>query len=92
MPTSRSGSTSRVGGRRTERRQRRLSGAADVRHLDGLSQMLYLDSRLSLADSLLLYGDKMAMAVSLEARVPFLDLELMHFVESTARPISRSKD
>lgn len=53
----------------------------DVRHLDGLSQMLYMDSRLSLADNLLLYGDKMSMAVSLEARVPLLDLELMRFVE-----------
>jgi len=54
----------------------------DVRHLDGLSQMLYMDSRLSLADNLLLYGDKMSMAVSLEARVPLLDLDLMRFVES----------
>jgi asparagine synthase (glutamine-hydrolysing) len=44
--------------------------------------MLYVDSRLSLPDNLLLYGDKMAMAVSLEARVPFLDLELMKLVES----------
>lgn len=54
----------------------------DVAHLDGLSQMLYMDARLSLADNLLLYGDKMAMATSLEARVPFLDLDLMRFVES----------
>jgi asparagine synthase (glutamine-hydrolysing) len=30
----------------------------------------------------LLYADKISMAVSLEARVPFLDLELMQFVES----------
>ncbi|HZL07293.1 MAG TPA: asparagine synthase C-terminal domain-containing protein, partial [Coriobacteriia bacterium] len=44
--------------------------------------MLYMDSRLSLADNLLLYGDKMSMAVSLEARVPLLDLDLMRFVES----------
>ena len=54
----------------------------DVEHLDSLNQILYIDSRLSLPDNLLLYGDKMAMAVSLEARVPFLDLELMQFVES----------
>lgn len=54
----------------------------DVGHLDGLSQMLYMDARLSLADNLLIYGDKMSMAVSLEARVPLLDLELMRFVES----------
>ena len=55
---------------------------ADVSHLDSLSQMLYIDSRFSLGDNLLMYGDKMAMAVSLEARVPFLDLDLMAFVES----------
>ncbi len=54
----------------------------DVAGLDGLSQMLYIDSRFSLSDNLLTYGDKMSMAVSLEARVPFLDLELMNFVES----------
>lgn len=54
----------------------------DVSHLDGLAQMMYVDARFSLSDDLLLYGDKMAMAVSLEARVPMLDLELMRFVES----------
>jgi asparagine synthase (glutamine-hydrolysing) len=54
----------------------------DVAGLDGLSQMLYIDSRFSLADNLLLLGDKLSMAVSLEARVPFLDLELMEFVEN----------
>lgn len=54
----------------------------DVRNLDGLNQMLYIDARFSLADNLLMYGDKMSMAVSLEARVPFLDLDLMSFVES----------
>jgi asparagine synthase (glutamine-hydrolysing) len=54
---------------------------ADVAGRDGLSQMLYVDARLSLPDNLLLYGDKLSMAASLEARVPFLDLELMAFVE-----------
>ena len=54
----------------------------DVADLDGVAQMMYVDSRFSLADDLLLYGDKMAMASSLEARVPMLDLELMAFVES----------
>lgn len=54
----------------------------DVPNLDGLSQMLYIDARLYLADNLLMYNDKMAMAKSLEGRVPFLDLELMDFVES----------
>ena len=53
-----------------------------ARHLDDLSRMLYADSRTSLPDNLLLYGDKMSMSVSLECRVPFLDLELMRLVES----------
>jgi len=55
---------------------------SDVAHLDGLSQMLYIDARSYQADNLAIYGDKMSMALSLEARVPFLDLELMALVES----------
>jgi asparagine synthase (glutamine-hydrolysing) len=54
----------------------------DAAKLDSLGKMLYVDARLSLADNLLLYGDKMSMAVSLEARVPFLDLELMALAEA----------
>ena len=54
----------------------------DVENLDTLSQMLYIDTRFSLPDNLLMYGDKMAMAASLEARIPFLDLELAALVES----------
>ncbi len=52
-----------------------------VAHLPALAQQLYVDARFSLPDDLLLYGDKMAMAASLEARVPLLDLELMRYVE-----------
>jgi asparagine synthase (glutamine-hydrolysing) len=48
---------------------------------DPLEQALYLDTHLFLPDSLLIYGDKMSMAVGLEQRVPFLDVELMRFVE-----------
>lgn len=55
---------------------------APVAHLQPLAQQLYVDARFSLADNLLIYGDKMAMASSLEARVPLLDLELMDYVES----------
>ncbi len=46
-----------------------------------LVQQLYVETRFSLADNFLLYGDKMSMAASLEARVPLLDVELMEFVE-----------
>jgi len=48
---------------------------------DALEQALYLDTRVFLPDCLLLYGDKTSMASSLEQRVPFLDVELMRFVE-----------
>jgi len=48
---------------------------------DSLSRFLFLDSRFSLADDLLLYGDKIAMASSLEVRVPFLDLEFLRYIE-----------
>ena len=45
-------------------------------------KMMRMDARMNLADDLLLYGDKLSMAVSLEARVPMLDIELVRFVES----------
>jgi asparagine synthase (glutamine-hydrolysing) len=46
-----------------------------------LERMLYVDTRTSLPDNLLLCEDKMAMAASVEARVPFLDLEFMQLAE-----------
>lgn len=49
---------------------------------DLLSKSLYLDTRTSLPDNLLLFNDKMTMANSLELRVPFLDKDLVAFVES----------
>jgi asparagine synthase (glutamine-hydrolysing) len=49
---------------------------------DTLSKLLFIDTRLSLSDNLLLFGDKMSMAHSLEMRVPFLDIELVQFIES----------
>ncbi|MBN2012311.1 asparagine synthase (glutamine-hydrolyzing) [candidate division KSB1 bacterium] len=49
---------------------------------DSLSRLLYIDTRLHLADNLLLFGDKMSMANSLEMRVPFLDIQLVTFLES----------
>ncbi|WP_028065255.1 asparagine synthase (glutamine-hydrolyzing) [Solirubrobacter soli] len=53
----------------------------DVRDRDPLEQTLYLDTHLFLPDGLLIYGDKMSMAHGLEQRVPFLDVELMRYVE-----------
>jgi asparagine synthase (glutamine-hydrolysing) len=54
---------------------------ADVEGRDLLYQALYLDTRMFLPDGILICNDKMSMAASLELRVPFLDVELMRFVE-----------
>ena len=53
-----------------------------IEGLDPLVQMASVDARLSLADDLLMYGDKMSMATSVEARVPFLDIDYMAVAES----------
>jgi asparagine synthase (glutamine-hydrolysing) len=58
------------------RLQQRVDG------LPSLAQLLYIDARTMLADNLLLFGDKIAMANSLEVRVPYLDLDLVRFIES----------
>lgn len=47
-----------------------------------VEKMMRIDTRMNLVDDLLLYGDKISMATSLEARVPMLDIELVKFVES----------
>ena len=54
-------------------------GEADM---PGVQAMMAIDARMGLADNLLLYGDKISMAHSLEARVPILDVELVRYVES----------
>jgi asparagine synthase (glutamine-hydrolysing) len=54
--------------------------------LDDVARFLYIDARTSLADDLLLVADKMAMVHSLEARVPFLDLDYLSVVESIPGP------
>jgi asparagine synthase (glutamine-hydrolysing) len=48
---------------------------------DSANALLFVDTRLSLADDLLTVADHMAMASSVELRVPFLDLELLALVE-----------
>ena len=54
---------------------------SDVATLDPLAQALYIDTRSSLPDDLLMVSDKTAMATSLEARVPYLDYRLVELVE-----------
>ena len=49
-------------------------------HLSPLKRALYADLKLWLPDNLLLRGDHMTMAASLEERVPFLDHELVEMV------------
>lgn len=49
---------------------------------DSVEAMMVLDARMNLSDDLLLYTDKISMQHSVEMRVPFLDIELMGFVES----------
>jgi asparagine synthase (glutamine-hydrolysing) len=44
-----------------------------------LNKMLFWDTKYFLADHNLNYTDKLSMAVGVEARVPFLDLELVDF-------------
>ena len=54
----------------------------DNRNGDSLNSLLRVDARLSLADDLLLVADHMAMASSVELRVPFLDLKLLALLEA----------
>jgi len=49
---------------------------------DNLSSMLYLDTKIWLPDNLLMKGDKMTMAASLEARMPLLDYHLTEYAAS----------
>ena len=48
----------------------------------GLRKSLYFDQTSWLPDNLLERGDRMTMAASIEARMPFLDVDLIHYVSS----------
>ena len=50
-----------------------------VRNEPTLNQLLYLDTKTSLPDDLLIKADRITMANSLELRVPFLDHALLEF-------------
>lgn len=49
---------------------------------DSLSKLLFLDTRGMLPDNLLIFNDKMTMANSIENRVPYLDIDLINFIET----------
>lgn len=48
---------------------------------DELGRFQFLEMRSTLPDELLMFGDKLSMAHSLEVRVPYLDKELVEYVE-----------
>src|SRR5207253_7769311 len=52
-----------------------------MRHTDELGGPQFLEVRSSLPDELLLYADKLSMAHGLEVRVPYLDKEIVEYVE-----------
>ncbi len=51
-----------------------------VKHADFINQMLYVDCKTFMPSLNLNYNDKMCMAASVEARVPFLDWEFAEWV------------
>jgi asparagine synthase (glutamine-hydrolysing) len=50
-------------------------------HTDELGGLQFIEMRSTLPDELLMYGDKLSMAHSLEVRVPYLDKEVVEFGE-----------
>jgi asparagine synthase (glutamine-hydrolysing) len=49
--------------------------------MDDLGAFQFVELRSSLPDELLMYADKLSMAHGLEARVPYLDREIVEYVE-----------
>jgi asparagine synthase (glutamine-hydrolysing) len=52
-----------------------------MQHLDELGGFQLLELRSSLPDELLMFGDKISMAHSLEVRVPYLDRTVVEFAQ-----------
>jgi asparagine synthase (glutamine-hydrolysing) len=52
-----------------------------MKNTDEMGGLQFLEIRSSLPDELLMYGDKLSMAHGLEARVPYLDHEIIEYVE-----------
>ena len=51
----------------------------EAAHFDRINQALYLDMQLLLSGNNLVKPDRMGMAMSIEARTPFLDYRMMEF-------------
>lgn len=58
-----------------------LQQLAGDRTVSPAERMMRIDTRMNLADDLLLYADKVSMAHSLEVRVPMLDPDVVRLVE-----------
>ena len=75
----------RLTGRRDDRSREVLDYAYRTWNCAELSspvaRLMRLDLRMGLPDDLLLYTDRITMRHSLECRVPFLDTELVRFIE-----------
>ncbi len=52
-----------------------------MENTDELGGLQFIEIRYSLPDELLMYADKLSMAHSLELRVPYLDKEIVEYVE-----------
>ncbi len=69
---------------------RALQGKVSERDL--LDQLLYVDSKMMLADQLLMKVDKTTMAASLEARCPLLDQDLLEYASALPASYKLSAD
>ena len=56
-----------------------------MQHLDDLGGFQHLEIRSSLPDELLMFGDKLSMAHSLEVRVPYLDKTVVEYAQRGRR-------
>ena len=61
-------------------------------HFDRINQALYLDMQLLLSGNNVVKPDRMGMAVSIEARTPFLDYRMMEFAFSSRGVTKLSAD
>jgi asparagine synthase (glutamine-hydrolysing) len=55
--------------------------ASMMKHTDELGGLQFLELRSTLPDELLMYADKLSMTHGLEGRVPYLDREIVEYVE-----------